>query len=170
MDWTVSFDRNFQMPVGRGLDSYHVNKKHGGWTSCRARPFIGRLRKLFFFREGGDNFFFKLLQHPHFVWETSNQHPHFFPRCSSDGSSPESRIKQVKEKHKYRPQKVICFHLQGCCCVLKRPPTLPSSKDSHCNDKRFENLSPSFRSLAFFLGSITAKSVDKWYRNFREFR
>ena len=28
---------------------------------------------------------FKLLQRPHFVRETSNQHPHFFPRCSSGG-------------------------------------------------------------------------------------
>ena len=161
------------MPVGRGLGSCHVNKKHGGWTSCRARRFMGRLRKFFIFFGEGDNFFFRLLPHPHFVRETSNQHPHFFPRCSSDGSTPESRIMQVKEKHKYRPQNVIRFHLQGCCCVLKRPPTLPTSKDSHCNDKRFGNLPPSFRSLAFFFGSILEPGtvrVEKWYRNFREFR
>ena len=31
----------------------------------------------------------------------------FFPRCSSDGSTPESRIMQVKEKRKYRPQNVF---------------------------------------------------------------
>ena len=109
----------------------------------------------FFFGEEGDNFFFWLLQHPHFVRETNNQHQHFFPRCSSDGSTPESRMMQVKEKQKYRPQNVIRFHLQGCCCVLKRPPTLPTSKDSHCNDKRFGNLPPSFRSLAFYFGSIS---------------
>ena len=30
-----------------------------------------------FFGEERDNFFFWLLQHPHFVRETSNQHPHF---------------------------------------------------------------------------------------------
>ena len=91
--------------------------------------------------------------------KTSNQHPHIFPRCSSDGSTLECRIMQVKEKHKYRPQNVIRFHLQGCCCVLKRPPTLRMSKDSHCNDKRFGNLPPSFRSLAFFLRSVTVKSL-----------
>ena len=90
-----------------GPGTYHVNKKHGGWTSCRATRFIGRLRKLLVFGEEGDNFFFWLLQHPQFVRETSNQHPHLFPRCSSDGSTPESRIMQAKEKQKYRPQNVI---------------------------------------------------------------
>ena len=75
----------------------------------------------------------------------------FSPRRSSDGST--------LEKHKYRPQNVIRFHLQGCICVLKRPPTLTTSKDTHCNDKRFGNLPPSFRSLAFFLRSITVKSL-----------
>ena len=120
---------------------------------------MGRLRKFFIFFGEGDNFFFRLLPHPHFVRETSNQHPHFFPRCSLDRSTPESRIMQVKEKHKYRKQNVIRVHLQGCCYVLKRPPTLPTSKDSHYNDKRFGNLQPSFRSLAFFLRSITVKSL-----------
>ena len=66
---------------------------------------------------------------------------------------------QVKEKHKYRPQNVIRFHLQGCSCVLKCPPTLPTSKNSHCNDKRFGNVAPPFRSLAFFLGSNSVKSL-----------
>ena len=65
----------------------------------------------------------------------------------------------MKEKQKYRPQNVIRFHLLGRCCVLKRPTTLPTSKDTHCNDKRFGNLPPSFRSLAFFLRSITVKSL-----------
>ena len=148
------------MPVGRGLGTYHVNKKHGGWTSCRARRFIGRLRKLFVFGEEGDNFFFWLLQHLQFVREPSNQHPHFFPRCSSGGNTPESRIIQVKEKHKYRPQNVIRFHPQCCSCVLKRPPTQPTSKESHCNNKRFGHLPPSFRSLAFFLVSIIVKSLE----------
>ena len=36
----------------------------------------------------------------------------------------------VKEKHKYRPKNLIRFHLQGCSCVLKCPPTLPTSKDT----------------------------------------
>ena len=131
---------------------------------------------MFLFGEEGDNFFFRILQHPHFVRETSNQHPHFFPRCSSDGSTPESRIMRVKEKHKYRPQNVIRFHLQGCCRVLKRPPTLPISKDSHCNDKRFENLPPSFTEIFSILSRKYYREepgtvkVDKWYRNFREFR
>ena len=124
------------------------------------------LEIVFFFLEKGTISSFKLLKHPHFVRETSNQHPHFFPRCSSGGK------KNTSTDHKTW----FSFHLQGCSCVLKRPPTLPTSKDSHCNDKRFGNLPPSFRSLAFFLGSITVKSValnvrvDKWYRNFREFR
>ena len=79
---------------------------------------------------------------------------------SHDVAQAEARW-NVKEKHKYQPQNVIRFHLQGCSCVLKRPPTLPTSKESHCNDKRFGNLPPSFRSIAFlfFLGSITVKSL-----------
>ena len=82
---------------------------------------------------------------------------------------------QVKEKHKHRPQNLIRFHLQGCSSILKPPPILPTSKDTHCNNKRFGNLPPSFRSLAFFLttitvGSLAHVSVDNWYENFREFR
>ena len=77
---------------------------------------------------------------------------------SHDVAQAEARW-NVKEKHKYRPQNVIRFHLQGCSCVLERPPILPTSKDTHSNDKRFGNLPPSFRSLAFFLRSITVKSV-----------
>ena len=144
------------MLAGRGLGTYHVNKKHGGWTSCGAIGQLGKLLSLF--GQEGDIFFFWLLQHPHFVRETSNQHPYFFPRCSSGGSTMEARM-QLKEKHKYRPKNLIRFHLQGCSCVLKRPPTRPTSKDIHCNHKRFGNLPPSFRSLSFFLGSITVKSL-----------
>ena len=120
IDWTVSFDRNFQMPVGRGLglSCHQGTKEHGGWTSCRARRFIGLLRKVLFLEKKATISFLR---------ETSNQHPQFFLRCSSDRSTLESRIMQVKEKQKYPPQNVIRFHLQGCCCVLKRPPTLPTS-------------------------------------------
>ena len=101
-----------------------------------------------------------------FVRETSNQHPQFFLRCSSDGSTPESRIMQVKEKHKYRQQNVIRFHLQGCCCVLKRPPTLPTSKDSHCNVKRFGNHAAVFHifsnlSREYYLEEPGTVRVDK---------
>ena len=35
-----------------------------------------------------------------------------------------------KRKHKYRPQNLIRFRLKGYSCVLKRPPTLPTGKDS----------------------------------------
>ena len=55
------------------------------------------LENCFLFVEEGKNFFFWLLQHPHFVRETSNQHPRFFPRCSSGGSTLESRIMEAKE-------------------------------------------------------------------------
>ena len=141
------------MPVGRGLGTYQCQQETWRLNFLWCFTFYRTTSKIvfFFFGEEGDNFFFWLLQHPHFFRETSNQHPHFFRRCSSSGSTLESRIMQVKEKHKYQPQNVIRFHLQGCSCVLKRPPTLPTSKDSHCNDKRFGNLPPSFRSLAFFL-------------------
>ena len=45
-------------------------------------------------------------------------------------------------------------------CFKTSAPTLPTSKDTHCNDKRFGNLPSSFRSLVFgFLGSITVKSL-----------
>ena len=147
------------MPVGRGQGTYHVNKKHGGWTSWRSRRFIGRLRKSWFFWRRTRQFLLLAAAASTFRPRNQQSASTFFPRCSSDGSIPESRIMQVKEKHKYRPRNVIRSHLQGCCCVLKRPPTLPTSKDTHCNDKRFGNLPPSFRSLAFFLGSITAKSL-----------
>ena len=55
------------------------------------------LENCFLFGEEGENYFFWLLQHPHFIRETSNQHPHFFPRCSSDGSMLESPIMEAKE-------------------------------------------------------------------------
>ena len=55
------------------------------------------LENCFLFVEEGENFFYWLLQHPHFVGETSNQHPHFFPRCRSGGSTLESRITEAKE-------------------------------------------------------------------------
>ena len=35
------------------------------------------LENCFLFGEEGENYFFWLLQHPHFVRETSNQHPRF---------------------------------------------------------------------------------------------
>lgn len=128
----------------------HVIKKLGGLTSCRARRFIGRRGIYIFF--GGEKAAtissVWLLQHPHFVRETSNQHPHFFPAMYM-----QLRLKQAgipnhasKRTHKYRPQNFIRFHLQGCSCVLKHPPTLPTSKDTLCNDKRFGNQLPSFRS------------------------
>ena len=34
--------------------------------------------------------------------------------------------------------KLYFLHLQGCSCVLKRPPTLPMRKDTHCIVKRLE--------------------------------
>ena len=150
----------FSMPVGRGLGSYHANQKHGGWTSFRARRFIGRLGKLFFF------FMVKKAIISSFVCcniHISSGKPAIsihivFPRCRLGGSTLEFRIMQVKEKHKYRPQNLTRSYLQGYSCVLKRPPTLLTSKDTHCNDERFGNLPPSLRSLAFFLGSITVKS------------
>ena len=144
------------MPVGRALDRYHVNKKHGVWTSCRARRFIGRLGFFSFWRRRQ----FLLLS-----WcsiHISSGKPaisiHIF---SCDVAQAGARW-NMKEKHKYRPKNLIRFHLQGCSCVLKRPLTLPTSKDTHCNDKRFGNLPPSFRSLSFFLRSITVKSLALW--------
>ena len=51
------------------------------------------LEIVFFFLEKTLISSFKLLQHPHFVRETSNQRPHFFPRCSSGGSTLECERK-----------------------------------------------------------------------------
>ena len=51
--------------------------------------------------DGVGNFFIWLLQHPHFVRETSNQHPHFFPRCSSGGSTLKFWIMQVRPRSHY---------------------------------------------------------------------
>ena len=59
--------------------------------------FSDDLENCFLFVEKSENFFFLLLQNPHFVGETSNQQPHFFPRCSSGGSTLESRITEAKE-------------------------------------------------------------------------
>ena len=58
-----------------------------------------------------------------------------------------------KDKQKKRLQNLIRFHLQGCSCVLKRLPKLPTSKDTPCIDKRFGV------QLAFFLGSTTVRSL-----------
>ena len=106
------------------------------------------LEIVFFFWEKATISSFKLLQHPHFVRETSNQHPHFFPRCSSGGSTLEC------ERKTQVPTTKIRFHLQGCSCVLKRPPTLPTGKDTHNNDKRFGNLLPSFLSRKYTVKSL----------------
>ena len=67
IDWTVSFDRNSRMPVGRGLGTCHQE-------TCRARRrFIGRLGKGIFWRtEKATISSVWLLQHPHFVRETGN--------------------------------------------------------------------------------------------------
>ena len=45
----------------------HINKKHGGWTSYRARRFNGRLGKLFFWGKKVTISSVWLLQHAHFV-------------------------------------------------------------------------------------------------------
>ena len=139
------------MPVSRSLGIYHVNKKHGVWTSSPAKRFIRRL----------GNWFFSFWRRRQFLLSS---------RCSIHISSGKPAISihiffhdvalaearwNVKEKQKYWPQNVIRFHLHGC--VLKRLPTLPTSKDTHSNDKRFGNLPPSFRSWAFFLRSINVK-------------
>ena len=73
VDWTISFNRNFRMPA----EVWVQFLSHGGWTSFCAGHFIRQLGK-FFFEEEGNNFFFWLLQHPYFIRETSNQHPHCF--------------------------------------------------------------------------------------------
>ena len=71
------FDRNFQMPVGRVLGTYHVNKKNLAAKLPVVRDVLSDDLENYIFGEG-DNFFFRLLQHPHFIRETSNQHPHCF--------------------------------------------------------------------------------------------
>ena len=76
------------MPVGRGLGTYHVNEKLVAELPVVLDVLSDGLENCFFlFGEEGDNFFFWLLQHPHFVRETSNQHPHF----SHDVAQTETR-------------------------------------------------------------------------------
>ena len=43
--------------------------------------------------------------------------------------------------------------------VARCPLTQPTSKDTHCIDKRVGNLPASFRSLVLFLGSIAVRSL-----------
>ena len=85
INWTVSFVR---MPVGRGLGTYHVNKKHGGWTSYRARRFIGRVEKLGFFTRRR-----QFLLSSCCSIHISSGKPAIFPRCSSGGSTLECERK-----------------------------------------------------------------------------
>ena len=152
IDWTVSFVR---MPVGRGLGTYHVNKKHGGWTSYRARRFIGWDEKLGFFTRRRQ---FLPLAAAASTFSPKNQHPHFSYDVAQAEARWNAESSEVKEKHKYRPQNVIRFYLLGYSCVSNVCQHYRRTK-THCSDKRFGNLPPSFRSLAFFLGSITVKSL-----------
>ena len=64
------------------------------------------LEIVFFFLEKATISSFKLLQHPHFVRETSNPHPQFFPRCSSGGSTLECERKtqlQTTKRNSFSP-------------------------------------------------------------------
>ena len=88
----------------------------------------------YLFEEEGDNF--NCLAAAATTFRQGNQQS--ASTLCSGGSTLEARIMQVKAKHKYRPQNLFRFHLQGCSCVLKRPPTLPRSKNTHYNDcKRY---------------------------------
>ena len=95
IDWTVSFDRNFRMPVSRGRVWVLIMSTR---NMASELPLVldvlsEDLEIVFFFLEKGTISSFKLLKHPHFVRETSNQHPHFSPRCSSGGSTLECERK-----------------------------------------------------------------------------
>ena len=86
-DWTVSFDRKFQMPVGCGL---------GGWLNfLSCQRFYRRTWKLIFLEKETTTSSVCLLQHPHFVRKISNQHPQCFPSMKLR-STLETRIMQVK--------------------------------------------------------------------------
>ena len=145
--------------MGRGLATYHVKKNMAAKLPFGLVVLSDDLENCLFFMEKKAIISSFVCCNIHISSEKPAISIHIvFPRCRLGGSTLKFRIMQVKEKHKYRPQNVIRFYLQGYSCVLKRPPTLLTSKDTHCNDERFGNLPPSLRSLAFFLGSITVKS------------
>ena len=87
---TVSFDWKFRMPVGRpGLGTYQ--QENGGWTSCRARGFIGRLAKLFFGRERRQFHLFGCYSIHISSGKSAISIHSVFPRCSSEARwKPES--------------------------------------------------------------------------------
>ena len=124
-------------------------------NSCLARGFIRRLGNFFSLRRRRKFHLFGCCSIH--IWSgKSIISIHILDVSQKHAGSPNHA---VKRKNKYRAQNVIRFHLQGCSCVLKRPPTQPTRKDAHCNDKRFGNLPPSFTSLPFFLGSTTVRSL-----------
>ena len=102
-----------------------------------------------------------LLKHLHFVRKPSISIHIVFPRYSSGGGTLEAQIMQVKEKHKYRPQNLIRFHLQDRSFFPKHPLTLPTSKNTHWIDNVLEvcHHLPPGRSWAFFFGSITVSGA-----------
>ena len=115
--------------AGAGLGTYHQETCRLRWTSCRARRFIGRLGKLFFWRRRRQFHLFGCCSIHVSSEKNSNQHPQCFPSMLLK-SKLEARIMQVQEKHKYQPQNLIILHQEGCSCVLKRPPILPMRKDT----------------------------------------
>ena len=159
IDWTISFDWNFRMPVGRGLGKYQCQQETSQLNFLWCFTFYRTTSKFFFLEKKAMISSFGCCS----IHISSGKPAISIHIFSHDVAQADARwnprIMQVEEKHKYRPENLIRFHLQGCSCVLKCPPTLPTSKDTHCNDKRFGNLPPSFRSLAFFLGSVTVKSL-----------
>ena len=71
--------------------------------------------------------------------------------------------------------RAICFNMKflQLCSKMSANTTNEQRHTLYVFCKHFGNLQPSFRSLAFFLGTATVRSlallsVDKWYRNFRE--
>ena len=75
------------MPVGRGLVHIMSTRNMVAELPVVLDVLSNGLENCFSFGEEGDNFFLRLLQHPHFVRETSNQHPHF----SHDVAQTEAR-------------------------------------------------------------------------------
>ena len=85
--------------------------------------------------------------------------------------------KPTKINKPARLSRAICFNMKllQLCSKMSANTTDEQRHTLYVFCKRFGNLPPSFRSLAFFLGTATVRSlallsVDKWHRNFREFR
>ena len=130
-----------------------ISKKHGGWTSRRVRRSSGRLGKWFFLETTISCFW--LLQHPYLqgeIWIESLDY-YFEQTIATQFWLNLKNIIVCRGQHGREPTKKFnYFSPAGLQLFSKTSANAANEKRHALHDKRFGNLLPCFRSLAFFLG------------------